>query len=407
MVRVGLEVILDNFSQSLAGMRLGLVTHPAAVTARLVDAVTALRLAGANLRALFGPEHGLAGMAADGSRVEHSVDARTGLPVFSLFGPQKEPDTAMLAGIDALIFDMQDVGVRFYTYLSTLYHVLRGAARAGVRVVVLDRPNPLGGQVVEGPLLEPGFESFVGMVPIAVRHGLTLAELAGWMNARLDPPAELQVVKMEGWRREMGFDGTGLQWVPSSPAMPHLSTAVVYPGTCLLEGTNCSEGRGTALPFEQIGAPWMDGWRLAEQMNELGLPGVTFRPAAFIPSASKHAGTACSGVQLHVTNRHRFRPLRTGLHLLAVLRDLNPHQFEFMPSSWEGRPPHFDLLMGSAHTRQLLLDGAPAAEIAAEWTEVEQAFQASCRPFWLYPDSDEPRVTQTDPSVPIEEIRYE
>lgn len=384
MIQLGLEVLLENQNQYLQGRRVGLVTHPAAVTADLGSAVTALQAAGVHLTALFGPEHGLRGTAADGKAVTHAQDERTGLPVFSLYGKTHEPTPEMLAEVDVLVFDMQDVGVRFYTYLSTLVYVLRGAAKTGKPVLVLDRPNPITGALVEGPLVAPGFESFVGMLPIPLRHGLTLGELARWVNARQQPQADLSVVSMRGWRREQWFDETGRVWLPTSPAMPHLSTATVYPGTCLIEGTTLSEGRGTALPFEVIGAPGVDGWALAGALNRLDLPGVIFRPTEFVPASGKHWGNECAGVQLHVTDRRIFRPLTAGLHLLAACRRLFPAQCEFLSTSWEGRPPHFDLLAGSDLVRRQLEAGAAVAEIAAPWAAAEAAFKAESRPYWLY-----------------------
>jgi uncharacterized protein YbbC (DUF1343 family) len=385
IIRTGLDIFVSDPPSYLKGRRLGLVTHPAAVTSGLQDAISAMLAAGLDLAALFGPEHGLYGLAADGVAVDHSRDPRTGLPVFSLYGKTKEPTPEMLAGVDAVIFDMQDVGMRFYTFPSTLFYILRGAARTGKPVIVLDRPNPITGTIVEGPLIEPGFESFVGITPVALRYALTPGEIAGWLNDRLETRADLTVIKMEGWRREQWFDQTGLAWVPTSPGIPHFSSAVVYPGTCLVEGTNLSEGRGTTLPFEQIGAPWVDGWRLARQLNQQGLAGVVFRPTGFTPWTSKHAGQACGGVQLHVTDRQRFQPLRAGLHLLAACRDLFPQDFQFLPSSWEGRPAHLDLLMGSAALRTGLAQGAAPADLYAGWPALEAGYREAARPYWLYP----------------------
>ncbi len=288
--RTGLDLLTASPDPDLLRLRLGLVSHPAAPLPNLTGAVDALRGAGYTLTALFGPEHGFGGAAADGALVPDARDPRSGLPVFSLYGASKEPSPQALDLVDALVFDMQDVGVRFYTYLSSLFYVLQAAARQGKPVYLADRPNPLGGQVVEGGQVEAGFESFVGVVNIPIRHGMTLGELAGYMNAEYALNADLRVVKMQGWRREMWFEEPGLPWVPPSPAMPHPQTATLYPGMCLLEGCNLSLGRGTALPFEICGAPWLDGYALAEEMNALGLPGVRFRPITFTPSASHHAG---------------------------------------------------------------------------------------------------------------------
>jgi uncharacterized protein YbbC (DUF1343 family) len=246
-IQTGLDVLLNEQLGMLQGRRIGLVTHPAAVLPDLTHSLDALLRAGVQVTALFAPEHGLAGSVADGAVVDHTVHTRTGLPVFSLYGETKTPTLDMLSDVDVLLFDMQDVGARFYTFISTLFYVLKGAAQTQTPVIVLDRPNPINGAVVEGPLLSPGFESFVGIVSMPVRHGMTVGELACYMNGEFALGADLTVVPMAGWQREMWFDETHLPWIPTSPAMPHISTATVYPGMCLLEGTNVSEERGTAF----------------------------------------------------------------------------------------------------------------------------------------------------------------
>lgn len=383
-IKPGLQVLLEDQLRLLQGRRVGLVTQPAAVLPDLTACVDALRQAGVRLTALFGPEHGFGGAAADGLAVADAVDPRTGLPVFSLYGPVKEPTAAMLADVDVLVFDMQDVGVRFYTYLSTLYHLLRGAARHSRPVIVLDRPNPIDGLTLEGPVVQPGYESFVGVVPVPIRHGMTLGELARYFCAEFAIGADLTVVPMQGWRREQWFDETGLPWVPTSPAMPHLSTATVYPGLCFVEGTNLSEGRGTALPFELCGAPWLDGYELAAALNRLDLPGVRFRPVCFEPSASKHAGLLCQGVQVHVGDRRRLRAVEVGLHVISACRQQAPEQFQFLPTSWEGQPPHFDLLAGSPSLRTGLLAGEPVAALAGAWAVELAAFAEYRTRYLLY-----------------------
>jgi len=387
MVQTGLERLVHGQIDPLRGQRVGLVTHPAAVLPDLTGAVDALLRAGVRLTALFGPEHGLDGSAADGAPVGDAVDPHTGLPVYSLYGVTEGPTPEMLVGVDILAFDMQDVGVRFYTYLSTLFHLLRGAARAGKPVIVLDRPNPINGLTLEGPLLLPGFESFVGVVPVPIRHGLTLGEMARWMNGEHALGADLTVVTMQGWQRVMWFDKTGLPWVPTSPAMPHLSTATLYPGLCLLEGTNASEGRGTALPFEVCGAPWIDGRALAERLNALALPGVRARATRFAPGADKFndeadVPIACGGVQLHVTDRDALRPVALGLHLVAALCDLYPDHF-----AW--RAPHFDRLIGSDQVRRALERGEPVEQIVQGWTETLAEFGHQREAYLLYPEDAE------------------
>ncbi len=384
MFRTGLENLLHDGLPQVRGKRIGLITHPAAVLADCTSALDALRAAGVQVAALFGLEHGLTGAAADGAAVADAVEPRTGIPVFSLYGATRAPTAAMLAGLDALIYDVQDVGARFYTYISTLYYVLRAAGRHGVPVIVLDRPNPLNGVAIEGPLLAPELVSFVGIAAIPIRHGMTLGELARYFNAEFRFDAELTVVPMHGWRRALWFDETGRPWVPTSPAMPHLATAIVYPGTCLVEGTNLSEGRGTALPFEQVGAPWLDGYALASALNRLALPGACFRPAEFVPSAGKHAGKLCRGVQVHVLDRRAFRPVATGLHLLAAAHRQSPDRFAFLPSSWEGKPPHFDLLIGDPRIRPALLSGMPAEDLVASWEAGTALWAEQRRPYLLY-----------------------
>jgi len=384
MVQTGLELLTHERLELLRGKRVGLVTHPGAVLPDLTHAVDALLGAGVEVTALFGPEHGFDGSAADGAAVGDAVHPRTGLPVYSLYGPVKEPTPAMLAEVDVLVFDMQDVGARFYTFISTLFYVLRGAGKAGKPVIVLDRPNPINGLYIEGPLVEPGLESFIGIVPIPIRHGLTTGELALYVNAECGLGANLIVIELRDWWREMWYDQTGLPWVPLSPAMPKLETATVYPGMCLMEGTNLSEGRGTALPFEIVGAPWLDGYELARSLNRLNLPGVRFRPSYFVPSASKHTGQTCSGAQVHVTDRRAFRPVTTGLHVIAACRAQAPERFGFLESSWEGRPPHFDLLTGVAAIREALAASKPVDEIVAPWAEIEAGFAEKRRPYLLY-----------------------
>lgn len=383
-VKTGLQVLLEDKLDLIQGRRVGLVTQPAAVLSDLTSCVDALRQAGVHLMALFGPEHGFGGAAADGLAVADAVDARTGLPVWSLYGPVKEPTAAMLAGVDVLVFDMQDVGVRFYTYLSTLYHLLRGAAKQGCPVIVLDRPNPIDGVTLEGPLVQPGYESFVGVAPVPIRHAMTLGELARYFCAEFAIDADLTVVQMQGWRRSQWFDETGLPWVATSPAMPHLSTATVYPGMCFVEGTNLSEGRGTALPFELCGAPWLDGYELAAALNRLDLPGVRFRPVYFEPSDSKHAGLLCQGVQVHVGDRRRLRAVELGLHVVAACCQQAPQEFQFLPTSWEGRPPHFDLLAGGPALRTGLLAAEPVEALANAWAAELAAFAEVRARYLLY-----------------------
>ena len=384
MITTGLQQLIFTARDELRGRRIGLVTQPAAVLPDLRAAEDALIHAGATITALFGPEHGFDGAAADGAAVAHGKHARLAIPVYSLYGADREPTDAMLAEVDLLIFDMQDVGVRFYTYLSTLYYLLRASGRTGIPLLVLDRPNPINGVAIEGPPVAPELASFVGIVDIPIRHGMTLGELAHLINAEQEFGADLIVLPMDGWQRSQWFDETGLPWAPTSPGRPHLITATGYPGMCFIEGTNLSEGRGATLPFEIVGAPWLDGYRLAVSLNHLDLPGVRFRPVYFEPWTSKHAGALCQGVQVHVLDRNALRAVTTGLHVIAACRAQNPDRFAFLESSWEGRPPHFDLLAGNAALREGLALGYDVAGLTADWAMFENQFRARRAPFLLY-----------------------
>ncbi|MEW9552736.1 exo-beta-N-acetylmuramidase NamZ domain-containing protein [Nonomuraea sp. NPDC050783] len=327
LVRTGAERLAADPALA-GGTRLGLVTNPTGVLPDLTPTAHALLAAGASLTALFGPEHGLRGTAqADGAEPD-AVDERTGLPVhntYKLSGPALDEAVAA-AGVDTLVFDIADVGTRFYTYIWTMYDLLASASRLGLRFVVLDRPNPLGGTIAEGPPLDPAHASFVGRFPVPVRHGLTVGELALLFGFDVD----LTVVEMEGWRRGTPYEATGLPWVMPSVNMPTPDTALVYPGTGLFEGTNFSEGRGITRPFELIGAPYADA-RLAPALDALGLPGVRFREVWFTPTFHKHAGTPVRGVQLHVHDREAFRPVLTGLSMLHVARTLYPGDLRLLP----------------------------------------------------------------------------
>ncbi len=396
-MRTGLDVLRDEQFRSLAGLRVGLMTNPSAVDRDLRSAYQIF--AGAqpvNLAALFGPEHGFAGAAPDGETIDSAVDARTDRPVYSLYGATFRPTPEMLDGIDVLVCDIQDIGVRYYTFTWTVSHILEAAGEHGVRVMILDRPNPLGGRTVDGPVLDKAQSSLVGRFPIPVRHGLTLGELAGMINARWNPtPANLTVIPCDGWRRDMIWADTGLPWVPPSPNMPHLVTLAHYPGACLVEGTQLSEGRGTALPFEIVGAPWIDGLALAEHLNgeawAAGM-GARFRPHSFQPSQSKWAWQTCHGVQVHITDPARWRPIEVWLGVIITIRALYPAHFAWLPANPESGLQHFDRLIGAAWLRrQIEADvqaGKPAdailAQFAAEWADDCRAFDYERRPFLLY-----------------------
>ncbi len=383
-VVTGLEALRARGFDALEGRRIGLLTNPSAVTRELASAYDVLRRAPQiDLRALFSPEHGFAAAARDGAHVASSIDPRTGVPIHSLYGATMRPKHDMLAGLDAVVCDIQDIGVRYYTYAWTISYLLQAAGEAGVEVVLLDRPNPLGA-AVDGAPVQPDYLSIVGGAPIPVQHGLTLGELMRLYNARWNPtPAALLVIECEGYPRGMTWEETGLPFVPPSPAMPHLSTARHYPGACLVEGANVSEGRGTALPFEICGAPYIDGDALAERLNALALPGVRYRPHVFTPTASKYAGEVCAGVQAHITDAS-YRPLLAWVAVIREVRRLYPADFAWLPPYAGSQHPPFDLLAGGATLREQIEAGVPLADIAAEWDAAAQEWRRTREEGVLY-----------------------
>lgn len=375
-------------SGRLAGLRVGVVANPASVDGQLVHVVDRLRAAdGVTLAAIFGPQHGFRSDLQD-NMIEspHGHDAVRQVPVYSLYSETREPTAAMLAGLDVLIVDLQDIGARIYTYIYTLANCLRAAARHGVPVIVCDRPNPIGGVEVEGETLVPGFESFVGQFPIPMRHGMTIGEIARLFNEHFALGARLEVVTMTGWRRDAFGDEVAMPWVMPSPNMPTLDSAVVYPGTVLLEGTLASEGRGTTRPFELVGAPWVHAERFADRLHAHGLPGVVFRPVVFEPTFQKHARTTCGGCQIHVTDRRAFRPVVTGVAVIDELRRADPTAFAWRPPpyEYEARLQPIDILAGSSRLREGLEAGATAETLAATWGDDEARFRTLRAPFLLY-----------------------
>jgi len=361
----------------------GIVANHASVTGDLVHISDALSAAGVKIGALFGPEHGARGDIADGELIGDSVDERLRVPVYSLYGKTRAPSPEMLEAVDVMIVDLQDVGARFYTFLYTMANVMARCGEHGVPVWVLDRPNPISGTSPDGPILEPEFSSFVGMYPIPMRHGLTVGELARLFASEFGVVCELRVIQMQGWSREMWFDQTGLPWVLPSPNMPSVETAAVYPGLCLIEGTNVSEGRGTVRPFETFGAPWIDPSELKAALGQCGLPGVRLREAYFVPSASKFAGTRCAGLQVYVTDRREFRPPVTGIAVVSALSKLYPGDFAFRPPSSEGRR-FFDLLAGTARVREAIEAGASPWDIGASWEAGLAAYRTAAASVMLY-----------------------
>ncbi len=401
-VLTGLDILVAEQFKRLRGLRVGLVAHPASVDAGLRHAADLIRAApGVTLAAVFGPEHGWLGQAQDLEPVDDEsgkreggkaeTGSRQGPRVISLYGQtvaSLRPTAEQLAGLDALVIDLQDIGSRYYTFQATMLYCLEAAHVIGLRVMILDRPNPLGGVVVEGPALQPGYESFVGPHNMATRHGLTMGELARFYQAARNlERSQVEIIKCAGWRRGMYFEDTGLPWVLPSPNMPTVETAVVYPGQCLLEGTNLSEGRGTTRPFELFGAPWLEAASLARKLNAEELPGVVFRAAGFKPTFQKHAGRECGGVQLHVTDRAVFQPVRTSLMLLAVMRELSGDDFRWRTETYEfvDNPIAIDLLFGSDRERRALEAGQHWREIAAGWEQEEAAWREAAKACIIYP----------------------
>jgi uncharacterized protein YbbC (DUF1343 family) len=330
------------------------------------------------LTALFGPEHGVRGDAQAGDEVGSYIDEKTGVPVYSLYGKTKKPTPDMLKHVDVLIFDIQDVGTRYYTYIYTMAYAMEAAKENGIPFIVLDRPNPQGGKKVEGPVLEPEYASFVGLYPIPLKHGMTIGELALLFNKEFNIDADVSVVKMKHWKRSMDFDETRLPFVLPSPNMPTAESTFVYPATGLIEGTNVSEGRGTTKPFELIGAPFIKSTELAEKMNRLDLPGVTFRAASFTPTFSKHQGTLCHGVQLFITDREKFEAVKTGLSLIKMIHDLYPDDFKFLASG------SFDKLAGNGWIRTKIVNGASIDEIIDTYQKQLNQFNKTRKQYLIY-----------------------
>ena len=385
-VRLGSDVLLG--SERLRGSRIGVVCNHASVGHGLVHIVDQLVASdGVDLAAIFGPQHGFRSDVQDNMvETPHGDDPLKRVPIYSLYSDTREPTADMLRGLDALVIDLQDIGARIYTYIYTMANCLRACGRHGVPVIVCDRPNPINGIDVEGQTLVRGFESFVGLFPIPMRHGMTIGELAGFFNQTFTLGATVEVARLEGWRREMYADATGLPWVMPSPNMPTLDTAIVYPGTVLFEGAMLSEGRGTTRPFELVGAPWIEAERFAREMNNLALPGAYFRPAVFEPTFQKHAKTTCGGCQIHVTDRAAFRPVLTGAALLHQFRRFDPVKFAWRqpPYEYEQDKLPIDILAGSSTLREQVESGVALKDIADSWRDDEAAFRKAREAFLLY-----------------------
>jgi uncharacterized protein YbbC (DUF1343 family) len=387
----GLDVMVTEEFAPLRGRRIGVVCNQASITRDLRHITDvfcdAHRRGEINLQAFFGPQHGIWGHTQDNMiEWEGFIDARTGIPTYSLYGVHRKPTEAMLSGIDTLVVDLQDVGARYYTFVWTTALCLEAGAEQGIEVWVLDRPNPISGGQMEGCVQQDSFRSFVGLYPLPVRHGMTIGEMAGYLQARFHPRCRLTVVPMQGWQRSMYFDETGRRWIMPSPNMPSVETAIVYPGLCLLEATNLSEGRGTTRPFEILGAPWLDGWSFAAVLNNLNLPGVYFRPIEFQPTFNKHAGEKCGGVFVHVMDRHRFEPFLTGVAILSQARRCYPDRFQWKtpPYEYEYEKMPFDILVGNGWLRPMIDAQRPLADMKLRWQEELKAFVPVREAFLLY-----------------------
>jgi uncharacterized protein YbbC (DUF1343 family) len=386
-VRTGLDLMTSGWPSRLKDSRVGLLVHPASVTTSFVHAVDVCSKSRAfRLTALFGPQHGIRGQTQDNMvEWEGFRDEETGLPVYSLYGKTRKPDRGMLRDIDAMVIDLQDVGARYYTFIWTMALVMEACMEMHVPVVVSDRPNPVSGHLTEGPVSQPEYRSFVGLHPLPVRHGMTIGEIASYMKDRFYPSANLHVIRMRGWRRDMWFEDTRLPWVFPSPNIPTVDTALVYPGMCLLEGTNMSEGRGTTRPFEIFGAPYVHPPALVRHLAGFRLPGVCFRPLYFLPSFQKYSGRLCGGAQLHITERKRFKPFRTAVAILKTAYDLYPREFAWKepPYEYEDTLLPIDILAGSDRLRKDIEKGAGLKDMELWWTEEMREFNRKIRKKYL------------------------
>jgi uncharacterized protein YbbC (DUF1343 family) len=400
----GIEVFLKSRLDLVKGKRVGLITNPTGVASNLKSVIDLFyKNQEINLVTLYGPEHGVRGNAQAGEYVSFYIDDKYNIPVFSLYGQSRKPEagmlrnideymrsfdtvsagkipeTSMVESLDVLIFDIQDVGTRIYTYIATMAYCMQASAENSVDFIVLDRPNPINGEDMEGPLLEyPEYSSFVGLYPIPVRHGMTVGELAEYFNDKfLEKKAKLTVIPMQGWERQMWYDETSLPWVIPSPNIPNLDTATVYPGQVFLEGTSISEGRGTTKPFELFGAPWINGYELTKKLNELNLPGIKFREAWFSPIFSKYKGELCGGAQVHVIDRKQYRPFESSLHIIKTVMKMYPSHFEF-------HAEYFDKIMGTSKVREALEKGIDIKDIIKSYQQELDNFSELRKTYLLY-----------------------
>ncbi|HSB51328.1 MAG TPA: DUF1343 domain-containing protein [Dissulfurispiraceae bacterium] len=379
----GLDQIETRWPRFLRDARVGLVVHPASVNRSLHHAsVVAARSRKFTVRSFLGPQHGIYGETQDNMvEWEGFRDRRTGLPVYSLYGRTRKPRPEMLSDLDALVVDLQDVGARYYTFIWTMELCMQACEESGRPLIVLDRPNPVGGILQEGPILDMRYASFVGLRPLPVRHGMTMGEIGTYLAREFHPSLDFFVITMRGWRRDMWFHDTGLPWVLPSPNMPTVETATVYPGMCLIEGTTLSEGRGTTRPFEIFGAPWVEPEGLVRRLEEFRLPGVRFRPLYFRPTFQKHADRLCGGAQIHVSDRLRFRPFKTAVAILKAVRELNHREklWRDPPYEYETEKLPFDILSGSDRLRKDIDRSESLKNMEGWWSEETRRFAKTLR----------------------------
>ena len=384
----GLDLLEKQWPNDLKDARIGLVVHPASVNRRLEHAVTISRRSRKfRLTALFGPQHGILGQTQDNMiEWEGYHDPATGLPIYSLYGKARKPRQETLANIDALVVDLQDVGSRYYTFIWTLELCMQACSEAAKTVVVLDRPNPIAGRVTEGPVLKTEFSSFVGLRPLPVRHGMTIGEIGAYLRDTFHPSLDYRIITIQRWKRKMWFDRTGLPWVMPSPNMPTLDTALVYPGMCLFEGTNISEGRGTTRPFEIFGAPFIHADTIVDRLREFKLPGVVFRPLSFQPTFQKFSGLLCHGAQIHVTDREKFKPFKTGVAILKAVHNTYPRDFRWKepPYEYEEVNLPIDILAGSDRLRKEIEAWKELDDMELWWKEEVRSFEKIRKKYLLY-----------------------
>ena len=386
-MQTGLDIFNKRWPKKLNDSRVGLVVHPASVNSSMEHAVDCFGKSNRfKLKALFGPQHGIRGETQD-NMIEWAgfKDRKTGLPVYSLYSSTRKPEPDMLNNIDVMVIDMQDIGARYYTFIWTMEMCLQACLEAGKSFVILDRPNPLAGNLTEGPVLDMDFASFVGQRPLPVRHGMTIAEIASYLKDKYYPSLDLHIIPMKGWERKMWFDKTRLPWIMPSPNMPTLDTAITYPGMCLLEGTNLSEGRGTTRPFELFGAPFIDPDELVKNMMSLNLPGVIFRPVYFQPTFQKFADELCGGAQIHVINRKKYKSFKTGIAIIKTIHDLYERQFKWKepPYEYEETKMPIDILAGTDRIRNGIEDGTSLNHMEDWWKEACLEFDKKIRKKYL------------------------